>query len=725
MKSRARSAAAVNAEAANKALLASQDSLRSTLYAAQMNLTRVASDSSTPARALDLLAATTPKPGDPDLRGFEWYYWRRQAHRERAVRKLSGTVASSTSSCVFSPDASLAGSVVMPAGRSHTGKLLVHDTATGKLLHKIPFQCPAEDITPDWSSAIAFSADGRVVALGMSKRLSAGTTIGDNRDWEIQTIVWNLGDGRQRFHDSEVVSVSAMFVLSLSVNRDGSRIAAGWMGLDQSAPGRSVIVGSLRVLDCSTGREYLHWVSSSEGCDDTEISLDGRLVATATLTRTGPNDIHYWPRLLIAEVETGRVRFDLADQEFVRARHLRFSPDGRSFAATTFTPSMETSLLIVDLATGQHLVGETLQGFGQAAALTYTPDGRSLVVGSMSGPAAQVRDVRTGQFLQRLSLDVRGSSDLAIRPSDGRLLSIKGEDLREWDLPQAEPASLDAGKVIENITVRNLTAVIDLTCDGRRLIAQRPSNDPSKPGELVVEDVSTGQVLRRFPSQESGTLSDQNSQIFAFRSNSTGTRLASIIGTPGQVAAARLRICDLTSGRQLLNLDHDLLGGAPSGLSHQAWDDPGKRLALVVQHADRGPDGKLVSRRERSVTIVDVPSGQIVRTIPVGTRFCVSSLRPDGKLLAIATTSAAGDGPIVRVDLVDPDSGRIVQKLSGKLPSLGLLLFSPEGQRLVAASAELYSNQTRGAILIWDLSTGAASEPVRLGGLNPNVSSLR
>ena len=231
--------------------------------------------------------------------------------------------------------------------------------------------------------------------------------------------------------------------------------------------------------------------------------------------------------------------------------------------------------------------------------------------------------------MQSLSLDVNGSSDLAIRPSDGRLLSINREDLREWDLPPAEPASLDAGKVLENRGMVNFkSGLVNLTCGGRRLITEPKSNDRSKPGEFVVEDVSTGQVFCRFPSQESGTVSDQNSQIIAMQSNSSGTRLASIHGSSGagtsrQVIAIRLRIWDLTSGRQLLNLDHDLLGGVPRLLSQGSLAPGlgrrGERLALVVQHADRGPDGKFVSRREWSVTIVEVPSGRIVRTIPVGT----------------------------------------------------------------------------------------------------------
>jgi WD40 repeat protein len=407
-------------------------------------------------------------------------------------------------------------------------------------------------------------------------------------------------------------------------------------------------------------------------------------------------------------------------------QNLRFSPDGRSFAAITINSALEAGVMVLDLVTGQQLVDESLRGYAQGAKLTYTPDGRSLVVGSKSGPAAQVRDVRTGRLLQSLSLDVSGSSDLAIRPADGRLLSINGEDLREWDLPPAEPRSLDTGKVIET------AGIVKLTCCGRHLVAQPRSSDPSKPGEFVVEDVSTGRILRKFPSQESGTVLDQNSQIGATRSTSAGTRLASIIGSPvpgtlWNVAGTGLRIWDLTTGRQILNLDIDLLGGVAAfqdGLSNQAWDDTGKRIALAVQHGDRGPDRKIVSRREWSVTIVDVPSGQIVRTIPMGTRSCIPSFRPDGELLAIATTVVTGDGASARVDLVEPDSGRILRTLSGKLPSVGRVIFSPDGRRLVAASSASDGDDLRGAILIWDLSPGAPSKPVRLGGIDHDIKAL-
>ena len=117
----------------------------------------------------------------------------------------------------------------------------------------------------------------------------------------------------------------------------------------------------------------------------------------------------------------------------------------------------------------------------------------------------------------------------------------------------------------------------------------------------------------------------------------------------------RLRIWDLTSGRQLLTLDRDRIGGLPAanvgapalrdrGLSLQAWNDAGTHLALSVQRADPGPDGKVVVRAEWSVAIVEVPSGRIVRTVPTGSSMPVASFRPDGKLLAIGTNVAGVRG---------------------------------------------------------------------------------
>jgi serine/threonine protein kinase len=64
-------------KALNAKLRATQAQLRNTLYTAHMNLAKHAWDESAVARALELLEGQRPKPGEPDLRGFEWHYLNR------------------------------------------------------------------------------------------------------------------------------------------------------------------------------------------------------------------------------------------------------------------------------------------------------------------------------------------------------------------------------------------------------------------------------------------------------------------------------------------------------------------------------------------------------------------------------------------------------------------------------------------------------------------------
>ena len=58
-----------------------------------MNLAQAAWESGDARRTLELLRQWVPKPGEEDLRGFEWHYWNRQAHQENAERSLAGSDA--------------------------------------------------------------------------------------------------------------------------------------------------------------------------------------------------------------------------------------------------------------------------------------------------------------------------------------------------------------------------------------------------------------------------------------------------------------------------------------------------------------------------------------------------------------------------------------------------------------------------------------------------------
>src|SRR5215510_13908435 len=74
---------------------------RRLLYAAHMNLAVQALEGIDIGRVLELLESHIPKPGEEDMRGFEWYYLWRLCHRDLLTLKGHGDVVRSVA---FSPD---------------------------------------------------------------------------------------------------------------------------------------------------------------------------------------------------------------------------------------------------------------------------------------------------------------------------------------------------------------------------------------------------------------------------------------------------------------------------------------------------------------------------------------------------------------------------------------------------------------------------------------------
>src|SRR5262249_55254854 len=66
-----------NVTPANASLRRLAAEQRRTLYATSMNLAQAAWETGNPARTFGLLRQWVPRPGEDDLRGFEWHYWQR------------------------------------------------------------------------------------------------------------------------------------------------------------------------------------------------------------------------------------------------------------------------------------------------------------------------------------------------------------------------------------------------------------------------------------------------------------------------------------------------------------------------------------------------------------------------------------------------------------------------------------------------------------------------
>jgi hypothetical protein len=79
-----------NVTNANQSLRRLAAEQRRTLYATSMNLAQAAWETSIPGRTFELLHQQVPKPGEDDLRGFEWHYWNRFGHQDLKTVRLVG-----------------------------------------------------------------------------------------------------------------------------------------------------------------------------------------------------------------------------------------------------------------------------------------------------------------------------------------------------------------------------------------------------------------------------------------------------------------------------------------------------------------------------------------------------------------------------------------------------------------------------------------------------------
>jgi tRNA A-37 threonylcarbamoyl transferase component Bud32 len=142
---------AVRANANAQQARAEEELARRHLYVAKMRLAQGAWHDAQIPRLLELLAETEPRPGQEDLRGFEWHYLDRLCHAD--LLTLQGHTRPVTEVC-FSPDGRRLASV---AARYQEGRLAgevkVWDAQTGQ-----------EQLTlkghTNWVLSVCFSPDG-------------------------------------------------------------------------------------------------------------------------------------------------------------------------------------------------------------------------------------------------------------------------------------------------------------------------------------------------------------------------------------------------------------------------------------------------------------------------------------------------------------------------------------------------------------------------------------
>jgi WD40 repeat protein len=633
--------------------------LRRAAYLADMNLLDTAMDAGHLVRARELLDRNRPKPGEADLRRFEWYYHDGQFHRDLLTIKAheGGVLALS-----YTPD----GKKLLSIGRGpkpdrpNDGErapceLKCWDATTGD-----PVSLPFSDL-PKRGQPAVLSPDGRQFAIGYPDKVIR---------------VWDLATGASIALEGHTGDLLWDFCFS----NDGKRLISH-SGPDDSDD-RFVDIRSdeIKVWDLATRRAIVS-LDHLPTTFSATISPDGNLVAAS---QADANGVRLW------DATTGQELPSLTDAG-VEIGCLAFSPDSQRLAFG----GINAALRIWDVKTGNVLVSvqTTFQLVGR---LVFSPDGRQLATPSPPGPV-ELWDAATGRRIRSFKAHTGKVWYVAFSPDGTRLASADGNGtVKVWDMrsdtdtvsiPQADSWQTLAllspdGQTV--LTVRDKVLRLwgaatgkprgvtisfplplmdyDVTPDWKLMPVVDASN------KVTIWDLTTGKAVRTIP----GRAADTNRVTIT-----PDGRFLAVSNKGGAI--------------RLWDIDKEVEVRSMQGLKED-------HFSLHFAH-----DGtRLLSHCPRSgaVLVLDTVTGREVLNVRFADGFRPTSMRenPTGTRLALAGYSMRSSAGEVRV--LDLETGReVVPPLKGHAGTAGALAFSPDGQRLATSGIEA-------TVRLWDLATG-------------------
>jgi eukaryotic-like serine/threonine-protein kinase len=625
-------------------------SKRRLLYASQMSLANTAWNDANIEHLHDLLAAHIPKLGEPDLRGFEWYYLWRVSHTELA----SLPHATGIRSVVFSPDGK--GLVTIETDRDHE-TLRLFDGVTWKERYR--FSGKRMDI--GWK--VAFTRDGRIFATG---GYSCGISL-----WETST-----GKRLKRIAEPDCNLVG------LGFSPDGKTLVSGRED------------GKILIFDAQSGRELLNVRGHTKALVRLAMSPDGRKVVTVGQDQYVKLwDVNMGKELLALNVVLPSYGYPV------------FSPDGLNFVLGL----SNGELMIVDIATGKETrpVNVHIPIWG----MDFSPDGKMLAIGQQNR-LTTLWDTKTWQEMAAIKGHGEVSYSVSFSP-DGQRLATASSDgvVKLWNSKTTQAPSpyqvtkswVDRisfshdGRKLYVLDKELVARAIDVFT-GRELFSFK----------LPVKDVNlvAGRTLLNIftiseENRKIATSGDSNINIWDGR---TGRELQTIktsdpminmlaLSRDGRMVATSPCLCDPGLGPKI---------DFPIDLTTVRDTETGRELITITQPAI-DINGIVFLTDNRTLVIGgsaggghltwwDLFTGKSIRSLnDMRGGIYGLSLSGDGKKLAVAV-----DGG--KTYLLDAITGHELMVLKANVTPR-VIAFSPDGKRLLTGSSDR-------TVRLWDLTTG-------------------